>query len=587
MDEFSTRLQALSSDKRELLEIFLKEKKLQTPWLLASYVAPRTACEAALAEIWMQVLGVERVGVEDDFFELGGDSILSIQVIAKAAEIGLSLHRNQLFEHPTIAELAPLAGDVRRRQEADEPGPVPLAPAQAALLGARRQSAGRAVLLQLAEPDGGRLALAARCLVEEHAALRLRYERAASGWRQTLGADAEPTVDQQDLSRLAPAEQAAAAAASVRGLQAGWDPDRGAAPLRLRLLPCGAGRPAFVALAVPALVCDEESLRILVDDLRAAYAQLGLGQRVALPPPSTSFPRWCREISRHAASAELANELSWWEEQSAAAPPLPLDRAPAATPPPPLRPVPAVAVVLDPDASRQLLQDIPARHRIQVVELLLAALARTVSACTGSTSIRFDVTGSARGESVLGMDLSRTVGACEFVFPVRLSVAAGATGAAAMADLKALKQQLRAIPGGGLGYALLAGAAGTAAAERLRSRPRAQLLVSFRSSFATTWERPAAILSLAGEPLAQAPWASAPYPLWLAAGAAGGQVRLSFTYDPGCFDRSTVERLARQLEQQLRRLIAEAGSGATALAAADFPDAELGADDLDRLFAMP
>jgi aryl carrier-like protein len=68
--------------------------------------------EAALAEIWTQVLGVERVGVEDNFFELGGDSILSIQVIAKAAKIGIRIDPRQLFEHPTIAELAPLAGEV-------------------------------------------------------------------------------------------------------------------------------------------------------------------------------------------------------------------------------------------------------------------------------------------------------------------------------------------------------------------------------------------------------------------------------------------------------------------------------------------
>ena len=97
------------------------------------YVAPRTALEERLASIWSQVLGLERVGVHDNFFECGGDSILSIQILSRAKRAGLSLTPQSIFEHPTIAALA---GAVE--QEVEEPraeqsvvsGPVPLTPVQ-------------------------------------------------------------------------------------------------------------------------------------------------------------------------------------------------------------------------------------------------------------------------------------------------------------------------------------------------------------------------------------------------------------------------------------------------------------------------
>jgi hypothetical protein len=73
------------------------------------YVAPRTAEEQALVDVWEAVLGVDRVGVLDPFIELGGDSILNIQVVAKARGRGLVFTPQQLFEHQTIAELAAVA----------------------------------------------------------------------------------------------------------------------------------------------------------------------------------------------------------------------------------------------------------------------------------------------------------------------------------------------------------------------------------------------------------------------------------------------------------------------------------------------
>ncbi|MBU7586988.1 MAG: phosphopantetheine-binding protein [Nostoc sp. TH1S01] len=106
MSDFLERLEQLSPEKRELLNLFLQE---EDPQIEENYVEPTTQVEKALASIWSQVLGIERVGIYDNFFEMGGDSIQSIQIIAKANQLGWQLTTNQLFDYPTIAELAKIA----------------------------------------------------------------------------------------------------------------------------------------------------------------------------------------------------------------------------------------------------------------------------------------------------------------------------------------------------------------------------------------------------------------------------------------------------------------------------------------------
>ncbi|HET9712646.1 MAG TPA: condensation domain-containing protein, partial [Pyrinomonadaceae bacterium] len=94
--------------------------------LKKSFAAPRTETEQTLASIWSELLGIKSIGVDDNFFEMGGDSILSIQVVARAEEAGIAVTPRQMFQHQTIAELAQVAGTLRTTKESDELGPVSL-----------------------------------------------------------------------------------------------------------------------------------------------------------------------------------------------------------------------------------------------------------------------------------------------------------------------------------------------------------------------------------------------------------------------------------------------------------------------------
>jgi len=85
--------------------------------------APRTDTERVIARIWQQILGVPQLGVQDNFFDLGGDSMISLQFIAEARKAGLRFTNRQVFEHQTIAELA-AAASARTTPAPDREGTV-------------------------------------------------------------------------------------------------------------------------------------------------------------------------------------------------------------------------------------------------------------------------------------------------------------------------------------------------------------------------------------------------------------------------------------------------------------------------------
>ncbi len=162
-----------------------------------AYVAARTAVEEQLCAIWQQVLGLERVGIHDNFFSLGGDSILSIQIVARANQAGLALSPRLLFQHQSVAALAAVAGTAPqlRAEQGVVSGRVPLTPIQHwffAQVAEERGHWNQAVLLESrdAELDGVALREALGQVVAHHDALRMSFTETAAGWEQECLAEA-------------------------------------------------------------------------------------------------------------------------------------------------------------------------------------------------------------------------------------------------------------------------------------------------------------------------------------------------------------------------------------------------------------
>jgi amino acid adenylation domain-containing protein/non-ribosomal peptide synthase protein (TIGR01720 family)/FkbM family methyltransferase len=554
-----------------------------------AFTAPRTAVEESLVAIWTELLRVERVGVHDNFFELGGDSILSIQIVSRAARAGLQIAPNQLFTHPTVAELAAVAGTVAPVLEEQRPviGRAPLMPSQHWFFEqelADPHHFHQAILLQAQPPlDPRFLAASLGHLLAHHDALRLRFRVTAAGWEQEIAGwgDRAPLVPLTvlDLSAVEEERQAGAVVAAATDLQAGCDLTAGPL-LRAALFRLGEGRQDRLLIAVHHLAVDGVSWRILLEDLASLYRQLGAGQAPVLPPKTTSFRRWSELLTEHANGPTMQAELAYWTApERALAAPLPVDHPGGLNTVTSAR---GVTVVLGAVETKALLQEVPAAYRTQIADVLLAAFVDAFDAWTGSPSLLVELEGHGREEIFAGVDLSRTVGWLTTFFPVLLD-RRGIAGPGEL--LKKIKEDLRAVPGRGLGYGLL---------RYLRQAPDTAGLLSLSQpevSFNYLGQLDQALPE--SGLLAPAPESSGRsqslrqhrrYLLTINASVLGGELQVHWGYSENLHRRATIEHLANAFLKALRALITHCRSAAAGgYTPADFPLARLDQRHLDRL----
>jgi amino acid adenylation domain-containing protein/thioester reductase-like protein/non-ribosomal peptide synthase protein (TIGR01720 family) len=549
------------------------------------FVAPATREETLLAEVWAQVLGVPKVGVHDNFFELGGDSILSLQIVSRATKAGLKITPGQIFRHPTIAELAGLASGNAPTAAAARVrlGTVPLSPIQSLFFERELPDPhhfNHALLLATRERlDPARLERAFAVLLGQHDAMHLRFDRGAEGWSQRQIAPEGPVpFVRVDLSALPETARAAAVTGVSTLLQASLDLSRG--PLvRVASFDHGAGEGGRLLIVIHHLAVDGVSWRILLEDLEEVYGQLGRGETPSLPARTTSFAEWADRQAEKARSGALDGELAYWadpvREQVRR---LPVDFpdgdnafASAET----------VAVALEVEETQALLREVPAAYRTRIDDALLGAVLQAFSAWTGEPRLLVDLETHGRDEEE-GIDLSRTVGWFTAVYPVLLELRGGESPGEA---IRTVKEQLRAVPGGGTGYGALRYLASPETAERLRALPAAE--VAFNNLGQLDQALPAdSPFALAPEDPGPAvsPRAGRSHLLTIDARISGGRLWLSWTYSGRLHRRETVERLADGALAFLRSLTARGRvPGEAVYSPSDFPLAGIGQTELDRL----
>ncbi|NJK63587.1 MAG: amino acid adenylation domain-containing protein [Synechococcaceae cyanobacterium SM2_3_1] len=261
--------------------------------------APRTQLEQTLATLWQQILGREAIGIHENFFALGGDSILSIQVIARARQQGIHLSPRQLFQHQTIAELAATLDhqppSPRSAQQNQVTGAVPLTPIQRWFLDQAWPNPhhfNQAILLQV--PPTLQVEVLQHSLnrvIEHHDALRLRFQEKTEGWQQ-FHTQESVTADLKliDLQDLPPEEQSSTLETLAAQHQTHLHLSTGPL-LQAVLFQLGSDQPNRLLLILHHLVVDAISWRILLTDLFDSYQQKSRGQDPKLPPKTTALSR--------------------------------------------------------------------------------------------------------------------------------------------------------------------------------------------------------------------------------------------------------------------------------------------------------
>ncbi|WP_344021265.1 amino acid adenylation domain-containing protein [Streptomyces luteireticuli] len=565
--------------------------------------APRTEAERVLAGVVAEILGLDAVGADDNFFSLGGDSISAIQLGSRARQAGWGITPRVVFERKTVAAVAAVAerldGGGTRDAREDADGPVPAMPITEWLRergGPMKRFAQTTAVTVPAGLDPERLTAALGALTERHDALRLRLVTESGGYgawtTEVRPAAPVPTLHRADLTGLDGDALDAAVGRERDAAADRLDPAAGAV-LAATWCDLGPGTPGRLVLAVHHLAVDGVSWRILLPDLRAAY---GLRD---LAPASTPLRRWARGLHDAAASDAVQAQLPLWREiLSPGTGPLLGERAVD-----PARDTAATGrtlrLTLPADRTAPLLAEVPALRHAGVDHVLLTGLALAVAgrrrekqgpAARADLLLRLEGHGR-QDHLVPGADTARTVGWLTSEFPVRLDLdgidldSAAAGGDAAGRALGLVKEALRALPDDGTGYGLLRHLDPAARAE-LAALPAPELLFNYLGRFAAD----EAEWTPAGDAFAAATDPGQPALHALEIGAfvherpEGPELTCVLTWPEGVLTEDAVRDLADRWFTALDALAAHAaGSGTARLTPSDVPLAGLGPDALDRV----
>jgi amino acid adenylation domain-containing protein/non-ribosomal peptide synthase protein (TIGR01720 family) len=411
------------------------------------YEPPRSEPEQILASIWERVLGVQRVGITDNYLELGGDSIRAIQIVSRFRSSGWQLKADDIIRRPTIAELSPhMRRLVAEPERITISGPVPLTPIQRWYF---EQHAGdlhhfnQAVLLRARERlDEMLLRAALLNLQEHHDALRMTYRTIGNSVEQVNSAANHPlSFEVLDLRKQP--DEALHLEAHANALQAGLSLEQGplmkAALYRLtegdRLL-----------LVIHHLVVDLLSWRILLEDLEQGYIQRLRGMTIETDPESHSFKSWAEEVARFSVHPDLLSEIKYWSSRKAAE-----SNASAPVSRSLFGDSLSAQTRLSEEETRNLLTGVHHAYNTEVNDILLTALGRALKRWHGGDQTWVTLEGHGREPLSKPLDLGRTVGWFTSLYPFLLETPGDDPGT----QIRHVKESLRQVPRKGVGYGIL------------------------------------------------------------------------------------------------------------------------------------
>jgi non-ribosomal peptide synthase protein (TIGR01720 family) len=537
------------------------------PPLATAYLAPRSLLEQQLAGIWQGLLGYDRIGVEDNLFELGADSILGIQFAARAREAALAATLKDFFTHQTVAALAAALGG--RNLVAAEQRPV---------VGSFRPSAiqrwffeldlakpshfNQSVLLETrVDLDPTLLDRALQAIMTHHDLLRARVS--GDGGAPLVHID--PPADVPSLTVIDLFGKAAELPSRIAAAQSSLDLGHG--PLfRAMLFRFGPREPGRLLLVAHHLLVDIHSWRLIVADLHTAYAQLADTETVRLAQKTTSFREWAELMNRHAASETVLGELPFWRD--AGAHKMVALRHDERHGDNVVGSEEIFSITVDTAVTSGVL-------RRGVVESLLAALACSLAACFGRGPIMVELEGHGRDAPVEGIDVSRTVGWFTAPYPLVLNLNAATNIENASADIA---RGLKALPAMGANFAALRYL--SPARDRLADLPKPELAFLYVGRVDDDAPQ-STLFRLAAEPSGPNtdPNALRPYKIEVNAMLQDDRLRVDWHYSHNLHRRETIESLATAFADALGT-----NTGPETVAQ-DFADTGLSPDELGALLA--
>lgn len=558
----------------------LDMRALPEPEGEVDFAPPQNKAEKELVRIWQEVLRRKDIGIHDNFFALGGDSILAIQVVTRARNARMEITPAQVVRFQTVASLASVAKPWVERLGPPIPqdGPAPLTPIQHWFFEQELPELhhyNQAVMLETKNPlKADILEKAFQALRTNHRTLRTSFERTEQGWRQTSSGSIDHQVLRLVFLSVLRENHATEIEIAAREAQQSLNLETGEL-MRAVYFDGGTDSPHRLLIVIHHLATDGVSWRILLENLEKSYEQLELGNEVRLPQEMLPFSQWSDLLLQQAQTETTLEELNYWTRQAfRTSKRLSRDFDGENT----AASAEVFAIALGPEDTEKLLHRTAHAYHTQINDVLLAALGQALADWAGTETVLIDLEGHGREAIVPGADLSNTVGWFTTLFPVVLELN---PHSAPGKLLRSVKEQLRHVPRKGIGYGLLR----YLSAKPLPQFPQAEISFNYLGQ----WDQVCAsssLFMLSNDPVG--PMRSSrglrSHLIEIDACIKDGRLQLHWIYSRNVHSRESMAQVARSFIHKLSSLVEHCASRIESEhTPSDFALVKLTERQLDRL----
>nr|WP_269724296.1 amino acid adenylation domain-containing protein [Bacillus thuringiensis] len=419
-----------------------------------NYEAPRTDVEEVLVRVWTEVLQIEHIGISDNYYELGGDSIKSILIVSRLQKYNLSLEVQDILQHPKIKEVSKYVKKYNSEisQEPVE-GKVELSPIQHWFLEnefSHVNHFNQAFMFHIKEGINEKTLIKAfENIIKHHDVFRMMYIKEKDVMKQEnrgLKAIKDAfTLDTYDLTD--DKDYINTINMLVDQIQQGMDLENGIL-IKLGLFKTVDGD--YLLMSVHHMVIDGVSWRILLEDLEKIYRFVENDEEIIVPTKTTSYKEWTRKLMEFANGEEIKKELDYWidvEKTEVAEIPRDFKKSEST-----FGESKTITVNITRELTEKLLRKANTAYHTQINDLLLCSLAMAIEAWSGNNKILISLEGHGRENILKDVLIDRTIGWFTSLYPVILDVKHNEDIAYC---IKKTKEYLRRIPNKGIGYGIL------------------------------------------------------------------------------------------------------------------------------------
>lgn len=542
-----------------------------------------TETEQTLTQIWEEVLGFSPIDVNDNFFEIGGDSILSIQIIAKARKAGIVLEANEIFDHQTISELSLFAKEPISEDSQNEivEGKVLLTPIQQRFFDTNRNAPNfwnQIVQVSgLENVENKVIKDIIEHLVDYHDALRLRFYKVENQWEaKILKAGQKEVFHYENIGSITEeVEQNKYIVEKLISLQRKVELSKGNL-FQGAYFNCGPTQVNKFMMFAHHLVIDMISWNLLFGDFAQAVEQVKSNEVISFEKKTASVKQWGESTRSLAESSAILDEVSFWQEQCIEEEPFPTDFKMAGS----VYQESTIEVyqnVISLESIGDLFNTINETYNTRTEDLLVAALLKTFTEWTNSGNLLLGLEHNGRSSANLDIDVSNTVGWFTSFFPILLEKGVGID----LGDLLvSVKEKLRSIPNNGVGFGLLKYSSGKDFFKSSDGEPQVifnylgvqnQSSINSKLIFEYLWEG------------SRDPVSERTYGLEINASVNNAKLHINWSYSTDLYKESTLKGLVSNFEKNLQELLDHCLQKEGNYSPSDFPEADLSQDDLDNL----